>query len=55
IPIQQFAVSVYVQNHHFEKANNLANQLKQNNYSVDEKLFQTIQDSLKLINLKKDK
>jgi tetratricopeptide (TPR) repeat protein len=55
IPIQQFAVSIYAQNHHFEKANNLAHHLKQNNYSVDEKLYQIIQDSLQLINLKKDK
>ncbi|MEY2830123.1 MAG: hypothetical protein RIQ33_1981, partial [Bacteroidota bacterium] len=46
---------IYAQNHHFEKANNLAHHLKQNNYSVDEKLYQIIQDSLQLINLKKDK
>ena len=55
IPIQQFAISIYSQNHHYSKANDLANRLKSNSIAIDEKLYQTIQDSLKLFNPKKDK
>jgi hypothetical protein len=53
LPIQQFALTIYIQNKHYEKANKLAKTLIQNNERVDDKLYQSIQDSLKLFYAKK--
>jgi predicted Zn-dependent protease len=39
IPIQQFAISIYSQNHHYSKANDLANHLKSNSITNANSLF----------------